>query len=212
MISAAEALERLRQGNRRFAVGAPNHDGVADARVRAELVAGQEPFAVILGCSDSRVPAEIVFDQGMGELFVVRVAGNVASSSQIASVEFAAGQFGTRLVVVLGHSRCGAVAAALEVLSQPESEPRSPDLRALLDLVRPSIEPWLASATNEDPDTRMERAVRSNIRNSVERLRKSALLAPLIENDGLCIVGGEYSLETGRVEFFEGVPVAGRAS
>src|SRR5438045_3804888 len=122
MISAREALGRLREGNSRFVSGALSRETLTSQTRRSELAAGQEPFAIILGCSDSRVPAEIVFDQGLGDLFVVRVAGNIVAPSQIASVEFAAERFGTPLVVVLGHSRCGAMLATVEELMRPEPD------------------------------------------------------------------------------------------
>src|SRR5581483_1481045 len=136
MLTASEALERLREGNRRFVRGWHTSDATP-ARL-AELATGQEPFAVILGCSDSRVPVEIVFDQGLGDLFVIRIAGNVVAPSGIGSVEFAAARFGTRLVVVLGHSRCGAVLATLEELRRP-SENQSRNLRSIVDRVRPAL-------------------------------------------------------------------------
>jgi carbonic anhydrase len=135
--AASEALERLREGNRRFVSDLAKADGLSSRSRRAELVTGQRPFAIILGCSDSRVPAEIVFDQGLGDLFVIRVAGNIVAPSQIGSVEFAAERFGTRLVVVLGHSQCGAVLATLEELQRPR-ESQSRNLRSIVDRIRPS--------------------------------------------------------------------------
>ena len=144
MISALEALERLREGNHRFASDSRSEGAVTDHMRRTELVDGQEPFAIILGCSDSRVPAEIVFDQGLGDLFVIRVAGNIVAPSQIGSVEFAAELSGARLVVVMGHSMCGAVLATLEELERPQAN-RSPNLRAIVDRVRLSVEPLLAA-------------------------------------------------------------------
>ena len=124
MISGREALKRLREGNKRFASDTMSRETVPNHARRADLVSGQEPFAIILGCSDSRVPAEIVFDQGLGDLFVIRVAGNIVAPSQVGSVEFAATRFGTRLVVVLGHSQCGAIVATLEELQRPAAPPR----------------------------------------------------------------------------------------
>src|SRR5580704_16837309 len=208
MISAREALERLREGNRRFVSGVRRSDMLASQTRRSELAAGQEPFAVILGCSDSRVPAEIVFDQGLGDLFVIRVAGNIVASSQIASVEFAAERTGTRLVVVLGHSRCGAVLATLEQLaSGPEAPSRN--LHAIVDRIRPAVEPLLQTELRSDPDALVHQSVRANVRMSANQLRHgSAILEHLIQKDGLQIVGAEYSLDTGVVEFFDGVPPA----
>lgn len=203
MIPASEALERLRAGNRRFASGAPALDTARTRERVGELAAGQEPFAVILGCSDSRVPVEIVFDQGLGDLFVIRVAGNVIAPSQIGSVEFAADRFGTRLVLVLGHTGCGAVGATLEELQRP-SEIRSRNLRSIVERVRPSVEPLLATELAHDPEALSRRAVRANVAASVEGLRHgSDILEALIRNKGLAVVGAEYSLETGVVEFLD---------
>jgi len=206
MISALEALERLRDGNHRFASDIRSGGAVTDHIRRTELVNGQEPFAIILGCSDSRVPAEIVFDQGLGDLFVIRVAGNIVAPSQIGSVEFAAELSGARLVVVMGHSKCGAVLATLEELARPQAT-RSPNLRAIVDRIRPSVEPLLATDHAGDPDALVQKAVRENIRASVQHLRHgSSILEQLIKEDSLLIVGAEYSLDTGRVDFFDGVP------
>ena len=204
MISAREALERLREGNRRFAEDALSRDTLTGRTRRTELAAGQEPFAIILGCSDSRVPAELVFDQGLGDLFVIRVAGNIVASSQVGSVEFAAARFGTRLVVVLGHSQCGAILATLEELQQPTDQSRN--LRSIVDRVRPSVEALLATELRHDPEALVRQAVRANIRASADHLRHgSEVLEQLVQTNGLLVVGAEYSLETGVVEFFDGV-------
>jgi carbonic anhydrase len=209
MISAREALERLRTGNRRFASDTRSGETLTNQRRRDEVSAGQEPFAIVLGCSDSRVPAEIVFDQGLGDLFVIRVAGNIVASSQVGSVEFAAGRYGTRLVVVLGHSQCGAVLATLEELQRPTGH-QSGNLRSIVDRVRPSVETLLATELRHDPAALVRQAVRANIRVSANQLRHgSEVLEHLIQKDGLLVVGGEYSLETGIVEFFDGMPNAG---
>ena len=206
MLSAHEALDRLKAGNERFVADA-NRQVRSDRR--AELVDGQAPFAVILGCADSRVPAELVFDQGLGDLFVIRVAGNIVAPSLVGSVEFAAAMFGTRLVVVLGHSSCGAVTATLDELEQP-SEHRSPNLRAIVDRVRPSVESLLETPLRDDRAALIAQAVRANIRASANHLRHgSQILEELIRTDGLVVVGAEYSLETGVVDFFDGVPEAG---
>ena len=203
MIPALEALERLKEGNRRFASGAPGHATKLDQSSRAELAGKQEPSAIILGCSDSRVPVEIVFDQGLGDLFVIRVAGNIVAPSQLASVEFAAARFGTRLVVVLGHSQCGAIQATVEELQQPP-ERRSVNLRSLVDRVRPSVEGLLRTELRHDPGALMHHAVRANVDLSVGSLRHgSAVLEQLIAYEGLLVVGASYSLETGVVEFFD---------
>ena len=205
MIPAHEALERLREGNRRFIADVRSHENLPSRARRVELAAGQAPFAAILGCSDSRVPVEIVFDQGLGDLFVIRVAGNIVAPSQIGSVEFAAERFGTRLVVVLGHTQCGAIDAALEQLQRPK-ENQSHNLHSIVDLVRPSVEELLASDLKHDLGRLVHEAVRANIRASVKRLRHgSEIIENLIQKDGLLIVGAEYSLETGEVDFFEGI-------
>jgi carbonic anhydrase len=210
MIPAPEALQRLREGNQRFASDVRSRDTPTSRARRLELEEGQEPFAAILGCSDSRVPVEIVFDQGLGDLFVIRVAGNIVAPSQIGSVEFAAEQFCTRLVVVLGHSQCGAIEATLEQL-QRSAENQSVHLRSIVDRIRPSVEGLLATELRHDADALAREAVRANIRASASHLRHgSHLIEQLIQNEGLLVVGAEYSLKTGVVDFFDGVPQVGR--
>ena len=206
MISARQALDRLREGNARFVADIRSHVTIARRSHREDLADGQEPFAIILGCSDSRVPAEIVFDQGLGDLFVIRVAGNIVAPSQVGSVEFAASKFNTRLVVVLGHSRCGAVEATLEELQRPSSR-QSRNLHSIVDRVRPSVEALLATEVRHDPAALIRDAVRANVRVSAGQLRHgSELLESLIARDELIVVGAEYSLESGIVDFFDGVP------
>lgn len=207
MIDAATALARLREGNRRFVEGHLRSDGAVDDGERRRLVAGQEPFAILLGCSDSRVPAEIVFDQGLGDLFVIRVAGNIVAPSLVGSVEFAAEVFGTRLVVVLGHSNCGAIGATLDALEEgaPAS---SPNLGSIVDRIRPAVAPLFETELRHDRANLVHHAVRANIRASAEHLRRgSVVLERLGAEGGLRIVGAEYSLETGTVDFFDGVPL-----
>lgn len=200
-----KALERLREGNRRFMSESGDGGTTATSARRRELTTGQSPFAVVLGCSDSRVPAELVFDQGLGDLFVIRVAGNIVAPSQIGSVEFAVERFGTRLVVVLGHSQCGAVAATLEELRRPTTD-QSRNLRAIVDRIRPAVETLLSTSLAHDDDALMREAVRANVRASVNHLRHgSQILEQLIERDGLLVVGAEYSLETGVVQVIDGV-------
>jgi len=203
MVSARAALNRLREGNLRFASNVRGSDAFVSHTRRAELTAGQQPFAIILGCSDSRVPAEIVFDQGLGDLFVIRVAGNIVAPSQVGSVEFAAARYGTRLVVVLGHSQCGAILATLEELRMP-TENQSHNLRAIVDRVRPSVEGLFAAELRHDPEALVKQAVRANIRASVSHLRHgSQVLEQLIQDEGLTVIGAEYSLESGVVDFFD---------
>ena len=211
MITAVAALQELRAGNHRFVgkLGLESEPGLEAraARIgRHQLPREQEPMAIVLGCSDARVPAEIIFDQGLGDLFVIRVAGNIVAPSQVGSVEFAASAFGTRLVVVLGHSNCGAVCASLEQLARPVRD-QSRNLRSIVDRIRPAVEGLLERVPPYDARTLEQHAVRANIRMSSAHLRHgSELLEQLIEKDGLVVVGAEYSLETGVVEFFDGVP------
>jgi len=206
MISALEAFERLREGNGRFAAHVSGTDAYLSQTKRMELTKIQEPIAIILGCSDARVPAEIVFDQGLGDLFVIRVAGNIVAPSQVGSVEFAASRFGTRLVVVLGHSECGAILATLEELQSPGSN-KSRNLASIVDRVRPSVESLLDTEVAKNKSQLVKKAVRANIRASTDHLRHgSRVLEQLIHEEGLVVVGAEYSLETGVVDFFDGAP------
>ena len=205
MIDAISALERLRDGNHRFVNNLRSTEPLATHIRRAELATYQEPFAVILGCSDSRVPAELVFDQGLGDLFVIRVAGNIVAPSQIGSVEFAVSRFGTRLVVVLGHSQCGAILATLDELTHGNNE-SSQNIRSIVDRVKPSVESLLHTELRHNHDALVNEAVRANVRASANQLRHgSEIIEKLVENDGLLVVGAEYSLDTGEVTFFDGV-------
>jgi carbonic anhydrase len=206
MIQAGEALQRLQDGNARFVNGSRDSSTFLTPERRSELNRNQQPFAIILGCSDARVPAELVFDQGLGDLFVIRVAGNIVAPSQVASVEFAAERYDTRLVVVLGHTQCGAILATVDQLRQPANQ-QTHKLRAIVDRVRPSVEPLLDTELANDHDALVRRAVRANIRASASHLRHgSEILEQLAKDAGLLIVGAEYSVETGVVEFFDGMP------
>lgn len=197
MISPADALERLREGNRRFASSNGSQNISGTQANRAELAEGQSPFAIVLACSDSRVPVEMVFDQGLGDLFVIRVAGNVVAPSQVGSVEYAAAQLGTKLVVVLGHSNCGAVDATLKELEQGQ-ELRSPNLRAIVERIRPAIE------SLPDLEVSLHDAVTANVHQSVRRLQHGSLIIErLVESGELLIVGANYSIETGEVQFLD---------
>jgi len=202
VIPPLEALERLREGNKRFVSNRRSPDS-ATAR-RLELATSQEPFAIFLGCSDSRVPAEIVFDQGLGDLFVIRVAGNIVAPSQVGSVEFAAELYHTRLVVVMGHSQCGAILATLQAIENPDKGV-SPNLADIVDRIRPAVEGHLSSGLKRDELVR--EAVRANVKASADHLRHgSKILEELIRSKGLLVVGAKYSLDTGIVDFFDGVP------
>lgn len=203
MISAKDALEKLREGNRRFVNDEVSSETLASREHRAGEAKPQSPFAIILACSDSRVPTELIFDRGIGELFVIRVAGNIVAPSQIGSIEFAASQFGTRLVVVLGHSNCGAIIATLQELALKDSH-RSPNLRAIVDRIRPALEPILGGLDNINDKAAVDECVRANVLASVEQLRHGSLiLEQLIETGELTVVGAGYSIETGNIEFFE---------
>ena len=202
MIDAVTAMQRLKEGNKRFVSGNRREDTILSNTERSELTTGQEPFAIILGCSDSRVPAEMVFDQGLGDLFVIRVAGNIVAPSQIGSVEFAADLFKTRLVVVLGHSLCGAIRATVEEMKRPTDQ-KSKNISAIVDRIRPSVEAFRSTELWNNDDALIQASTRSNVRASVNQLRHgSALLENLIDKENLLIVGAEYSLQTGEVEFF----------
>ena len=205
MITAREALELLRQGNRRFVA---NLDAPGDARPSPAAPHGtnlpaQDPVAIILGCADARVPAELIFDQGLGDLFVIRVAGNIVAPSLVGSVEFAASRFGTKLVVVLGHTRCGAIAATLEDLQDPAGH-HSPNLRDIVERIRPAVAMVVAENAHTDAEDLALRAMRANIAYSVDHLRHdSPLMEQLIRDEGVLVIGAEYSLETGEVTFFD---------
>jgi carbonic anhydrase len=204
LVPGREALIRLREGNERFAEHVRGSDPFLSHTRRPQLITDQQPFAIILGCSDARVPAELVFDQGLGDLFVIRVAGNIVAPSQVGSVEFAATRFGTGLVVVLGHTQCGAIMATVEALRDPDHD-HSHNILSIVDRVRPSVEGLLATGLKDDPESLLKQAVRANIRASADHLRHgSALLEQLIQKGELLVVGAEYSLETGIVDFFDG--------
>jgi len=201
MISADDALERLREGNRRFVSDEIEDESIVNRAHTVGVATAQNPFAIILACSDSRVPTELIFDQGIGDLFVIRVAGNIVAPSQIGSIEYAAKQFGTKLVVVLGHSNCGAVIATLDELALKEAH-RSPNLRAIVDRVRPAVEPLLAEHADASEAELLELAVRANVGTSVDRLQHGSLIIEsLIEKNELRVVGAEYSIENGTIEF-----------
>ena len=205
-MDAVEALQKLRQGNGRFINNVRGAEPILSQVRRADFVHGQNPFAVILGCSDSRVPGEIIFDQGLGDLFVIRVAGNVVAPSQVGSVEFAVERFNTPLVVVLGHTLCGGVGATLDVL-QARARPGSRGVMSIVDRIRPAIEPLLQTELANHPDALMRASIRANVQASCNQLRHgSEIIERLVANNGLAVVGGVYDLATGEVDFFDGVP------
>ncbi|HEX7088016.1 MAG TPA: carbonic anhydrase [Vicinamibacterales bacterium] len=201
-LTASDALARLREGNRRFVAGVRSLEALLTQTRRADLATSQRPFAIVLGCSDSRVPAELVFDQGLGDLFVIRVAGNIVAPSQIGSVEFAAERFGIRLVVVLGHTCCSAVTTTLEQLRGGDHP--SPNLRAIVDRIQPTVETLLAAGLDLDDEGIVRQAVRANVRQAADQLRHGSVLLESLRREGLRVVGAEYSLSTGEVDFFDG--------
>lgn len=204
MITADEAIARLKAGNQRFMSGVRSIETDVKSTNRAGFVEGQAPFAIVLGCSDSRVPAEIIFDQGLGDLFVIRVAGNIVAPSQVGSVEFAAEQFGTPLVVVLGHSKCGAVTATLNELKNPSKAKSSSNVMSIVNRIRPSIQPLFDTATHQDQELLLAACIHANMLAATNHLRHgSQILEQLVIKGDLKIVGAEYSLETGEVTFFE---------
>lgn len=201
MFSAYEAIDRLREGNRQYVRAGYGPNTRLNNPWRFETANERKPFAIILGCSDARVPPEIVFNQGPGDLFVVRVAGNIVALSQRDSVEFAAEQLGCRLIVVLGHSQCRAVTMTLDVLRQsPAYQCRIP--QSFVSRIRPAIERQLYDESRVDFDTLVRDAISANIVASVNQLRDdSKVLQRLFQKEGLLVVGAEYSVETGVVEF-----------
>ena len=203
MKTAAKMLEVLREGNRRFVAGVRSANAEALQKRPPRLVQEHAPRAIVVGCSDARVPAEILFDQGYGDLFVVRVAGNVAAPSQIGSVEFAAETFDVPLVVVLGHSHCGAVQATLQALCQADLQ-ISVNLAAIVDRIRPAVESLIEDTPGPPDEQLVARAVRANIRAAVAQMHDdSPILQDLVARGKLKIIGAEYSLTTGEVEFFD---------
>lgn len=203
MITAQEALQQLQEGNQRFVAGTRKESDVDIQTQRAELAGGQSPFAIVLGCADSRAPVETIFDQGLGDLFVVRVAGNIATPTQIGSIEFAVENFGTPLIVVLGHSSCGAIKATLGALQNPGGDV-SPNLASLVTALQPPVQQVLDSGAAEG-DGLVKAAIRANVSAAVDELKGkgSGVLKAFVDRGDLQVVGAEYSLETGVVEFFK---------
>lgn len=205
--SAAEALTRLREGNGRFVSNVRSIEALASLSRRIDPNERQQPFAIILGCADSRAPAETIFDQGLGDLFVIRVAGNIVAPSQIGSVEFAAERFGTQLVVVMGHSHCGAISATVEQLEASKSDGPAPsrNLLSITDRIAPVISPLMHTDLAKDRAALLRAATRANVAAAADHLRHgSRSLEELSLKNGLVVVGAEYDLATGIVDFFDG--------
>jgi len=206
MQAAIEALKALKSGNSRFVENVRSVEYTGTQANPQDHASSQQPFAIIVGCSDSRVPAETIFDQDLGSLFVVRIAGNIVSTSQLGSVEFAVQQFGSPLIVVLGHSNCGAVAATINQLNNP-NDSLTPSVSAIVEHVSPAVKPLLQSAVKDDHDALLARAVRANVELGTNTLRnESTILKEYAAQGKLSVVGAEYSLDTGEVDFFDGVP------
>jgi carbonic anhydrase len=203
MITASQALESLKSGNLRYVDGKTQYSELVNTKRRTSLIEGQKPRVIILGCSDSRVPAEIIFDHGLGDLFVIRVAGNIVAPSQVGSIEFAVESYGTPLVVVLGHSHCGAIEATLNALKHPETV-RTPNLNSIVSRIKPSVETLFETELSNKPEELAKFAVRANIRASVSHIRSSSpFLEQRVKSQQLQVVGAHYSLETGVVDFLE---------
>ncbi|MSR75193.1 MAG: carbonic anhydrase [Planctomycetes bacterium] len=206
-LTAKAALQRLIEGNQRFYA---SPDATAERpRSRGLGAAAQRPFAIILGCSDSRTPVEILFDQGFGDLFVVRIAGNIVAPSVVGSIEFAASQFGPQLAVVLGHTHCGAIDATVHAIETGNGH-ESQNIRSITDRITPHIEDLVRHPGSQaNHPALLREATRANIRASSSHLRHgSRLLEELVSGGKLVVVGAEYNLETGCVDFFDGVPSA----
>lgn len=202
------ALKRLVDGNARFVAGTSTHNKRATPNRREELVQGQAPFAIILGCSDSRVPAEIVFDQGLGDLFVIRIAGNIVAPSQIGSIEFAIEMFGTPLVIVLGHSQCGAISATVDALVHPEKISQCAHIGSIVKRIEPSVRELLQADLGLKKDILISKACKANIRASVNQLRHSSeYVENLLAQGKLAIRGAEYDLESGVVNYLDEIVV-----
>lgn len=203
MISAQETLARLKEGNQRFRSGVRSSAALWLNCDPLQMAAGQDPVAMVLGCADSRVPVEIIFDQGPGDLFVSRVAGNIVGPSELGTMEYALLELDIRLVLVLGHSRCGAVQATLADQS-PGPERADDHLSGILDSVRPALVGLMNSDKREQPEELMEAAVRANVQQSIATLQSgSSVLRAALESDQVMVAGAVYQLETGEVEFLE---------
>ena len=200
-MNADKALTKLIEGNEHYVEATNNGAELVTNVSRSPANQGQKPFAIVLGCSDSRVPVETIFHQGIGDLFVIRVAGNIVDSSLLGSIEFACHNFGTQLVVVLGHSHCGAVKATVETLKNKPDE-MSPNIASIVDAISPAVLPTIASCEGQEDQTLFQSAMVDNVAHSVAALQqRSTILEDLVKNDKLKIVGADYSLETGKVNF-----------
>lgn len=199
-----EALQRLHEGNQRFVTGVRSVEPLLSHLKMKELAEkGQKPFAIVLTCSDSRSPVEMIFDQGVGELFVVRVAGNVVAPSLLASIEFAAANFGSSAILVLGHTQCGAVKATLQHAQQPGNALPSPHLEELVGRIRPAVE-WTQRKIPLDHPEALQHSTEANVLRSMRLIvDQSTIVRNLVEEGKLCIEGGVLDIATGRVRFLD---------
>ena len=192
-VAAAEAISKLKEGNSRYTSGNLQHPGQTTER-RTELVKTQHPFAVIVSCSDSRVPPEIVFDQGLGDLFIFRVAGNVIDDHGLGGIEYAVDHLNVRLIVVLGHQSCGAVQAAKETIAAKGKAPGH--IESLVTAIKPAVE----ATAKDDLDT----TIKANVQHVVQALRSSTpILKAKVDSGAVQVTGGYYSLDTGAVTFLD---------
>src|SRR5438128_12007304 len=192
-VAPAEAISKLKEGNGRYTSGNLQHPGQTSER-RAELAKTQHPFATILSCSDSRVPPEIVFDQGLGDLFIVRVAGNVINDEGLGSVEYSVDHLGSRLILVLGHQNCGAVKAARETIAAKGKAPGH--IESLVTAIKPAVD----ATAKDDLDT----TIKANVKHVVQALRSSTpILKGKVDSGDVQVVGGYYSLDMGAVTFLD---------
>ncbi len=193
-ISPDEAIKKLADGNNRYAAGTCLHAGINQARRTETADKGQKPFATILSCSDSRVPPEYIFDQGIGDLFVVRVAGNVADTDEIGSAEYGVDHLGTQVLMVLGHSKCGAVTAVATGAEVHGSIP------ALVDNIKPAVDKAKKNNPSAQGDALVSSAITQNVWQSIEDLlKKSAMIRDRAKEGKVKIVGALYDIETGKI-------------
>lgn len=198
MTSAQEAIKLLKEGNQRFVANKRQIDPHGD-----DHAVDENPIAIVLGCSDHRAPPDIVFDRGLGDLFVIRVAGNIVTPTQLGTIEFAAQTFGPRLIVVMGHSRCGAIQATIQTRHK-NATPGSPNLDSIIKRMLPAIDAHLDSETDPTDLDFIRQVTHTNVFNSIRDLRAhSQIIADLMDNDNLLIVGAYYDMVSGRVEFIE---------
>jgi carbonic anhydrase len=192
-VAPAEAISKLKEGNGRYTSGNLQHPGQTAER-RAELIKSQHPFAAIIGCADSRIPPEIVFDQGLGDLFICRVAGNVVDDQSLGSIEYAVDHLGVRLILVLGHQDCGAVKSARELIAAKSKAPGH--IQSLITAIKPAVE-----ATAKDD---LDATIKANVKHVVNALRSSKpILKAKVDSGDVQVIGGYYTLETGAVTFLD---------